>query len=125
MPSRALALLLVLAALWGGSFVFIRVAAPVLGAIPLAFARAALAAAVLLAVALLRRDVPAFRTRWRDFAIVGHGELGDAVRVLLLRGTVHPRVDRGDPQRDQPVLRCARGRDLARGTAHAAQGRAA
>lgn len=71
MPSRSLALLLVLAALWGGSFVFIRVAAPVLGAIPLAFARAALAAAVLLAVALLRRDVPAFRPRWRDFAIVG------------------------------------------------------
>jgi drug/metabolite transporter (DMT)-like permease len=64
-------LLLVLAALWGGSFVFIRVAAPALGAIPLAFARTAIAAAVLLGVAIARRQVPALRLRWRDFAVVG------------------------------------------------------
>jgi drug/metabolite transporter (DMT)-like permease len=48
MPMRSLALLVILAALWGGSFVFMRVAAPALGPIPLAFARVALAAIALL-----------------------------------------------------------------------------
>ena len=71
MPLRSVALLLTLAALWGGSFVFMRVAAPALGAIPLAFTRTTLAAAVLLAVAFAQRRVPAFRMRWRDFAVVG------------------------------------------------------
>lgn len=71
MPSRALALLLILAALWGGSFVFMRVAAPALGAIPLAFARTTLAAVVLLAIAVAQRKLPDFRTCWRDYAIVG------------------------------------------------------
>jgi drug/metabolite transporter (DMT)-like permease len=70
-PARSVALLLMLAALWGGSFVFMRVAAPALGAIPLAFTRTTLAAAVLLAVALVQRRVPEFRMRWRDFAVIG------------------------------------------------------
>ncbi len=71
MPTRSLALLLILAALWGGSFVFMRVAVPALGPVPLAFARVALATLVLLALAVAQRRIPDFRARWRDFAVVG------------------------------------------------------
>ena len=46
-----MALLVTLAALWGGSFVFMRVAVPAMGPIPLAFVRVALAASALLALA--------------------------------------------------------------------------
>jgi len=71
MPVRALALLVTLAALWGGSFVFMRVAVPALGAIPLAYVRVSLAAAVLLAIAFAQRRIPPFRTRWRQLLVVG------------------------------------------------------
>jgi drug/metabolite transporter (DMT)-like permease len=71
MPTRSLALLLILAALWGGSFVFMRVAVPALGPVPLAFARVALATLALLALAVAQRRIPDFRGRWRDFAVVG------------------------------------------------------
>jgi drug/metabolite transporter (DMT)-like permease len=71
MPLSAVALLVTLAALWGGSFVFMRVAVPALGPLPLTLARVALAAAALLALAWARRRWPPFRARWRDFAVVG------------------------------------------------------
>lgn len=71
MPPSSLALLVVLAALWGGSFVFMRVAVPALGPIPLAYARVALAAITLLLLAFAWRRVPPLRTRWREFAVVG------------------------------------------------------
>ena len=71
MSARSVALLVMLAALWGASFVFMRVAAPPLGAIALAFARVGLAAAALLAFAAAAARVPDFRKRWREFAVVG------------------------------------------------------
>ncbi len=71
MTPRSVALLVILAALWGGSFVFMRVAVPALGPIPLAFARVTLAAAALLALAAAQRRLPDFRIRWREFAVVG------------------------------------------------------
>jgi len=71
MPLRSLAMLVALAALWGGSFVFMRVAVPAIGPIPLTFARVALAALVLLAVAAGQHRIPDFRTHWRGLAIVG------------------------------------------------------
>lgn len=64
-------LLVLLGALWGGSFVFMRVAVPALGPVVLAFARVALAAIALMALAYSQRRLPDFRTRWRDFAVVG------------------------------------------------------
>jgi drug/metabolite transporter (DMT)-like permease len=64
-------LLVTLAALWGGSFVFMRVAVPALGAVPLAYVRVSIAAVVLLAIAFAQRRIPPFRTRWRDLAVVG------------------------------------------------------
>lgn len=55
MPLASLLRLICLAALWGGSFLFMRVAAPVLGAVPTAFGRVTLAALGLMAlVAVLR-----------------------------------------------------------------------
>ena len=71
MTAQAYALLITLAALWGGSFVFMRVAVPALGAIPLAYVRVSIAAAVLLAIAFAQRRIPPFRTRWRELAVVG------------------------------------------------------
>jgi drug/metabolite transporter (DMT)-like permease len=70
-PLRSAALLVTLAALWGGSFVFMRVAVPALGPVPLAYVRVSIAAVVLLAIAFAQRRIPPFRTRWRQLAIVG------------------------------------------------------
>jgi len=66
-----LARLLVLAALWGGSFAFIRVAVPALGPLWLAESRVAIAFVALFAFALFRRVVPSLRAHWRGFLAVG------------------------------------------------------
>jgi drug/metabolite transporter (DMT)-like permease len=66
-----LARLLLLAALWGGSFAFIRVAVPALGPLWLAESRVAIAFVALFALALLRRDVPSVRAHWRGFLAIG------------------------------------------------------
>ena len=58
MSPADLARLLALAALWGGSFAFIRVAAPVVGPLWLAESRVALAFVVLLLLALSRGKGP-------------------------------------------------------------------
>ncbi len=71
MSARPLVLLTTLAALWGGSFVFMRYAVPAVGPVPLTFARVALAALVLFLLAAARRKVPDLRLHWRGFAIVG------------------------------------------------------
>ncbi len=71
MPARSLVLLTTLAALWGGSFVFMRYAVPAMGPVPLAFARVTLAALALFALAAARRKVPDLRAQWRGFAVVG------------------------------------------------------
>jgi drug/metabolite transporter (DMT)-like permease len=71
MSPADLARLIALAALWGGSFAFIRVAAPVIGPLWLAESRVALAFVILIAIALSRGEVPAWRERWRDFLVVG------------------------------------------------------
>lgn len=63
--------LVVLSAIWGGSFLFLRIAAPVLGPVVLAALRAAFAALFLLIVAsTLRRPLDASR-HWKHFLILG------------------------------------------------------
>ena len=63
--------ILVLSAIWGGSFLFLRIAAPVLGPVVLAELRAAFAALFLLIVAsMLRRPLDASR-HWKHFLILG------------------------------------------------------
>ncbi|TMG98588.1 MAG: DMT family transporter [Betaproteobacteria bacterium] len=71
MSPADLARLVALAALWGGSFAFIRVAAPVVGPLWLAESRVALAFVVLIMLALSRGRIPALRERWRDFLVIG------------------------------------------------------
>ena len=55
MNAANLARLLLLAALWGGSFLFMRIAAPVLGAVPTAFLRVVLGAIGLVVIVLAMR----------------------------------------------------------------------
>jgi drug/metabolite transporter (DMT)-like permease len=71
MSARSTALLVALAALWGGSFAFMRVAVPAMGPLQLAFARVTLAALALVAFAAMRGRVPDLKPRWREFVVVG------------------------------------------------------
>ena len=64
-------MLLALAALWGASFLFMRVAVPALGPIVLADLRVAIAGLALLAYATALRARPALRARWRDYLLLG------------------------------------------------------
>ena len=72
MGERHLVALSLLAALWGASYVFIRVAVPAMGPFVLMGLRVALAAGVLaLYAAALSRGTPKFRARWKEFLFVG------------------------------------------------------
>jgi drug/metabolite transporter (DMT)-like permease len=71
MDAASLARLLSLAAIWGGSFLFMRVAAPVLGPTHLIAYRVGLAAIFLLCIALLQRRAIAARAHWRHYLILG------------------------------------------------------
>jgi drug/metabolite transporter (DMT)-like permease len=71
MTARQIAMLLGLAALWGASFLFMRVAVPEFGPVALADARVALAGAALLAYAAAIGSRPALRARWRDYLLLG------------------------------------------------------
>jgi drug/metabolite transporter (DMT)-like permease len=63
--------LIVLSAIWGGSFLFMRIAAPVLGTVVLAEVRGILASLFLLIVGwALRRPLDA-RRHWKHFLILG------------------------------------------------------
>jgi len=63
--------LISLAAIWGGSFLFLRVAAPVLGPVLLIQCRVALAALFLVGLALLGRKPLDIRAHWKHFLILG------------------------------------------------------
>jgi drug/metabolite transporter (DMT)-like permease len=72
MGARDLGALVLLAALWGASYMFIRVAVPALGPFTLMGLRVALAASILaLYAAVLARGMPKLRSRWKEFLIVG------------------------------------------------------
>jgi drug/metabolite transporter (DMT)-like permease len=72
MGARDLGALVLLAALWGASYMFIRVAVPAFGPFTLMGLRVVLAASVLaLYAAVLVRGMPKLRYRWREFLIVG------------------------------------------------------
>jgi drug/metabolite transporter (DMT)-like permease len=63
--------LVLLAALWGASFLFMRLGASEFGPLPLAWARVTGAALVLLPMLALKGEMPALRTHWRTIAFVG------------------------------------------------------
>jgi drug/metabolite transporter (DMT)-like permease len=71
MRPRDFAGLLLLGALWGASFLFIRVAVPALGPFLLVELRVGLAAAALLLYALAAGRLPKIRSRWRSFLVLG------------------------------------------------------
>lgn len=71
MGGRDLGALLLLSALWGASFIFIRVAVPALGPFVLVELRVGLAAVALALCAALLGRLPKVRTRWRQFALLG------------------------------------------------------
>ena len=71
MKARDLAELLLLAALWGASFIFMRLGAGEFGAVALAFVRVALAAVVLLLWLRIHGSFAALRAHWRAITVVG------------------------------------------------------
>ena len=113
MRIQDVARLVCLAALWGGSFAFIRVAVPTLGPIWLAESRVALAFAALFAVALIRRDVPSLAAHWRAYLAIGTVNSALPFALFSYRRAIHLRVERRDLERDQPVF----WRDRRRGVA--------
>ena len=82
MSLKHLLQLLILAALWGGSFLFMRIAAPVIGPALLIELRLLLAALFLFAVALILRRKLNWHTHWRHYAILGW--FNSALPFLLL-----------------------------------------
>lgn len=71
MSLRDLGLLVALGALWGASFIFIRVAAPALGPFALVEFRVFLAAAALAVYAIFLGNALGIRERWRGFVLLG------------------------------------------------------
>lgn len=71
MGRRDLGALLLLSALWGASFIYIRVAVPALGPFVLVELRVGLAAVALALCAALLGRLPKLRGRWRQFALLG------------------------------------------------------
>jgi drug/metabolite transporter (DMT)-like permease len=62
---------MLLGALWGGSFLFIRVAVPALGPFLLVELRVGLAVAALFLYAVAAGSMPKIRGRWRSFLVLG------------------------------------------------------
>ena len=71
MAIRDILSLLVLAGIWGGSFIFMRVAAPEFGIYVLVAIRTVLATAVLLPLLLIRGSVKDIKRHWLAIALVG------------------------------------------------------
>lgn len=71
MKPKDTAALILLAALWGGSFLFIRVAVPAFGPLPLVAARVTLAALALAALMAALRRPMALRRHWRGLLVLG------------------------------------------------------
>ena len=79
---KQLTALLALGALWGASYIFIRVAVEPIGPVLLMFLRAASTAAILLAYARARRIQLNIREHWRKFLVLGF--FGSALPFTLI-----------------------------------------
>lgn len=71
MGAKDVGALVLLGALWGGSFLFIRVAVPVLGPFVLVELRVGLAALALVLYGVALGRMPKLRERWRELVIIG------------------------------------------------------
>lgn len=88
MTPRDLLLLVLLAAIWGSSFLFMRIAGPELGAAPLAWLRVTVATAFLGALLVARREPPPLAGRGRALALMGFTNTA-APFLLLTWATIH------------------------------------
>lgn len=86
MPLVDLALLVLLGALWGASYIFMRIAGPPLGPIALMAGRVLIAAGFLVAIARALHQLPDFRARWRQFLVIG--AIGNAIPFVLIGNAV-------------------------------------
>ncbi len=82
MSNASLIRLLLLAAIWGASFMFLRIAAPVLGPVLLIEWRVGLAALFLFAIALLRKKALRAGTHWKHYLFLGF--FNSALPFLLI-----------------------------------------
>src|SRR5690349_21486404 len=71
MKRRDVADLLLLATLWGGSFLFMRIAAPAFGALPMVELRVAVAALVLFVIVQRQGNARALLEYWRPLFVIG------------------------------------------------------
>lgn len=71
MTAASLLRLLLLSAIWGGSFLLIRIGAPALGPVPLMEARVLLAALFLATVAAALRRPLGWHRHWRHYLVIG------------------------------------------------------
>lgn len=79
-------LLILLSALWGGSYLFIRIAGPVLGPVVLMALRVSIAAVLLFAYLAALRQWPDFRRYWKPFLVMGI--LNNAIPFTLIASAV-------------------------------------
>lgn len=70
-PRRWVIDLVLLGALWGASFLFMRIAAPEFGALPAAAVRVSIATLFLLPLLLLRGHGPTLRRHWKVTMLIG------------------------------------------------------
>jgi drug/metabolite transporter (DMT)-like permease len=71
MNTKQIGALLLLSALWGGSFLFMRIAAPVLGPVLLIELRVLIAGVALLVYMLVTRSAFDLRARWKHYLVIG------------------------------------------------------
>jgi len=71
MNTKQIGALLLLSALWGGSFLFMRIAAPVLGPVQLIELRVLIAGVALLVYMLVTRSAFDLRARWKHYLVIG------------------------------------------------------
>jgi drug/metabolite transporter (DMT)-like permease len=69
--TRNLVDLVLLGALWGAAFLFMRIAAPVFGPVPLIEVRVAVGALCLLPLLAMREGLPALKVGWHKVALMG------------------------------------------------------
>jgi drug/metabolite transporter (DMT)-like permease len=82
MNAASLNRLLLLSAIWGGSFLFMRIGVPALGPVMLIIFRVGMAALFLLGVSLLLKKRMSLKTQWKHYLVLGL--FNSALPFLLL-----------------------------------------
>ena len=106
MKTRDVFELLLLAALWGASFLFMRVAVPEFGPVALIEVRVALAAAFLIPILMMRGGLRRVRSAyWKPIFAARRPQHGAAVLPVRVLDALPDRRLRGHYQRDLAAVR--------------------